>query len=82
MTIRNLTKQQAIEKGLSRETDDNLKTSHCPECGCPWFGNKNMCGEGHRVCGDCYQDWWINIDYEKVHELRELPELINLNDVL
>jgi len=20
------------------------KHNHCPECGCPWYGNKNYCG--------------------------------------
>ena len=74
MKIRNLTKKQALEKGLVRDSDANVKTSHCPECGCPWSGNINTCGEGHRVCGDCYQDWFTTINYEDAHEIRELPE--------
>lgn len=67
------TEQQAKDSGMSREVDLDLKTTHCPECGCPWFSNKNFCGEGHRVCFDCYQDWWTDIDYESKAELRELP---------
>jgi len=71
---RNYTEAQAIKGGMSREDDLDQNTTHCPECGCPWYGNKNMCGDGHRACCDCYQDWWVHIEYTNPSELRELPE--------
>lgn len=72
MSIRGKTKEQAINSGMERETDLEQNTTHCPECGCPWFGNKNMCGEGHRVCFDCYQDYYTNSSYSNPAKLREL----------
>lgn len=72
--IRGYTEAQAISDGMSREVDSDEQTTHCPECGCPWFGNKNMCGDGHRVCCDCYQDYWLGIKYTDPAKLRELPK--------
>jgi hypothetical protein len=72
--IRNYTESQAIKSGMSRAKDYGGTTTHCPECGCPWYGNINMCGEGHRVCCDCYQDWWVNVKYDNQAQLRELPK--------
>lgn len=46
---------------------------HCPECGCPWYGNKDNCGAGHRTCCDCYQEWWTDIEYAHAVPRRELP---------
>lgn len=73
MDIRNYTEATAIKNGMSREHDLNQTTTHCPECGCPWYGNENHCGEGHRTCCDCYQEWWLHIKYTDPAELRELP---------
>jgi uncharacterized Zn finger protein (UPF0148 family) len=66
---RGYTVKKAIEKGMSYS-----EKQHCPECGCPWFGNMNLCGEGHRTCCDCYQEWWTDIDYKSTVERRELQE--------
>lgn len=71
--IRDYTETQAKANGMEREVNLDQKTTHCPECGCPWFGNKNMCGEGHRVCCDCYQDWHTGISYDEPAKLREIP---------
>ena len=71
--IRNYTESKAVSNGMARDDNSEQVTSHCPECGCPWYGNKNMLGDGHRVCCDCYQDWWVGIDYKNPAELRELP---------
>jgi hypothetical protein len=49
----------------------------CPECGCPWYANKNLCGEGHRTCYDCTQEWWTNVSYTEPAQRRELPEASN-----
>jgi len=72
--LRGYTKAQAIKNGMSRDTRRNDQTTHCPECGCPWYGNINQCGEGHRTCCDCYQEWWADIKYDAAASLRELPE--------
>jgi formylmethanofuran dehydrogenase subunit E len=73
MKIRNYTESEAIDNDMQREDDLNQDCTHCPECGNPWFGNKDQLGDGHRVCCDCYQDWWVGIKYRKQAELRELP---------
>jgi len=65
---RNYTEALAKKGGMHYSTD-----RCCPECGCPWYGNKNDCGEGHRTCCDCYQEWWMDIDYEHQAPRRELP---------
>ncbi|RLI68832.1 MAG: hypothetical protein DRP02_11855 [Candidatus Gerdarchaeota archaeon] len=72
--LRGYTKTLAIENGMSRDTITEDKTKYCPECGCPWYGNINQCGEGHRTCCDCYQEWWTDIEYDEMPPLRELPE--------
>ena len=78
MKIRNYSEEQAIENDMDREDDLGQPTTHCPECGCPWFGNKDLCGPGHRVCCDCYQDWYVGISYKKMAPLRELPAFENV----
>ena len=66
--------KQAIDAGMMRDkSSDSVKSSHCPECGCPWYGNKNLLGDGARTCFDCKQDWWIDIKYDNHALLRELP---------
>lgn len=67
------TEKVAIERGMERETDLSQNCTHCPECGCPWFGNKNLCEEGHRTCFNCYQEWYTHIDYGQCAPLKELP---------
>ena len=74
VNIRNYTELLAIKNGMNRELDLDQNCTHCPECGSPWHGNKNQCGEGHRVCCDCYQDWWTDIKYDSAAKLRELPK--------
>lgn len=74
MGIRNYTEKRAIKNGMFRDNIPGAKTSHCPECGCPWYGNKNQLGDGYRMCCDCYQDWWIGIEYHEPAPLRELPK--------
>ena len=64
------TVKDAKEKGMGYSRDQG-----CPECGSPWFGNKNMCGDGHRVCYVCHQDWWTDIEYKNIAKRQELPEM-------
>ncbi len=71
--MRGMTESKAIENGMDREDDLDQNCTHCPECGCPWYANKNLCGEGARVCVDCYQDWYVDIKYTDAANLRELP---------
>ena len=67
------TEEEAINAGMDREElDSDNKCNHCPECGCPWYGNKNLCGDCARVCFNCHQDWWIDISYDKQSPLTEL----------
>tara|TARA_R110000744_G_scaffold301066_2_gene410192 strand:- start:1211 stop:1429 length:219 start_codon:yes stop_codon:yes gene_type:complete len=61
------TKILAIENGMHHSNE-----VHCPECGCDWYGNKNYCGDGHRTCVDCDQEYWTDIKYEETAERREL----------
>lgn len=70
----------AISRGMEREVDLDQKCTHCPECGCPWFGNKNLCGEGARVCWNCHQDWYVDTDYQDSSKLKELPKGAGLGD--
>ena len=72
--MRNKTEQEAEESGMGREGDLEQNSSHCPECGCPWYANKNLCGEGARVCYDCLQDWFTGTNYDNHAPLRELPK--------
>ena len=72
--MRNKTEQEALASGMGREDDLEQKSSHCPECGCPWYANKNLCGQGARVCYDCLQDWFTCTKYDNHKPLRELPK--------
>jgi len=65
---RGYTEKQAEEAGMKYSQD-----KQCPECGCPWYGNENNCGTGHRTCCDCYQEWWTDINYTTNVPRRELP---------
>lgn len=42
-----------------------IKTDSCPECGCKEFLNKNLVAEGYRMCKECHQDWYIDVNYGK-----------------
>lgn len=72
MKLKGYTEYLAIKNGMSREDDLDQNCTHCPECGCPWYANKNLLGEGSRVCCDCEQDWWTDINYENMPSVREL----------
>ena len=65
---RGYTEARAKQSGMHYESK-----KHCPECGCPWYGNKDDCGIGHRTCCDCYQEWWTDIEYDHTVARRELP---------
>ena len=41
-----------------------IKCTCCPECGCKEYVNKNLVGDGYRICRECHQDWWIDIKYD------------------
>ncbi len=57
---------------------------YCPECGCEEFCNENQLGEGMRVCNNCGQDWWTDIDYSDVicKKLNKLSEVMKENETL
>jgi len=61
------TLSQAIKAGMHYS-----ESLQCPECGCPWYGNKNDVGEGHRTCFNCFQEWWIDINYRNPAKRKEL----------
>lgn len=50
----------------------NNTTKACPECGSVKYRYENTIGEGYRVCADCEQEWWIDIDYSKLKEIEHL----------
>ena len=37
----------------------------CPECGCQEHTHGDQLGKGYRVCANCWQEWWKDIDYSK-----------------
>ena len=41
-----------------------IKCTCCPECGCKEYVNKNLVGDGFRMCRECHQEWWIDIKYD------------------
>ena len=59
----------AIDSGMHHSED-----KHCPECGCPWYGNKNLCGDGYRTCYLCGQEWWEDVTYKHSAIRKELGE--------
>ena len=71
-TISGKTEEDAIEDGMHYSEDHE-----CPECGCPWFANKDLCGEGHRTCYDCGQEWWEDVIYANATARRDLPNPTN-----
>lgn len=42
-----------------------IKTTACPECRCADYSHKNECGDGYRVCVECGQEWYTDINYKK-----------------
>ena len=42
-----------------------IKTDSCPECGCKEFLNENLVAEGYRMCKECHQDWYVDVNYGK-----------------
>jgi len=53
-------------KALSQDavSGSNIKCNCCPECGCKEYLNKNLVGDGYRMCRECHQDWWTDIKYD------------------
>lgn len=41
------------------------KCTECPECGCEEYAHRNELGQGFRICIECRQEWWTNINYNK-----------------
>lgn len=35
----------------------------CPECGCEEFRGDVMAAPGCRICSECGQEWWPDVDY-------------------
>lgn len=42
-----------------------IKTFACPECGSAEFEHEDALGVGFRVCAECSQEWWTDINYNK-----------------
>ena len=47
----------------------NDSWENCPECGCEEYEHGDELGEGYRVCKDCCQEWWTDIQYGGVSDL-------------
>lgn len=41
------------------------KCTKCPECGCPEYTHEGELGEGFRICIECGQEWWTDVNYKK-----------------
>ena len=53
---------KALHIGVVSGSTD--KCTYCPECGCAEYVNKNLVGDGYRMCRECHQDWWVDIKYD------------------
>lgn len=42
-----------------------IKTFACPECGSAELEHEDALGVGFRVCAECSQEWWTDINYNK-----------------
>lgn len=49
-----------LDKKMNEEKDN---CTCCPECGSKEYVNKNLVGDGYRMCRECHQDWWTDIKY-------------------
>lgn len=49
---------------LGAVSGSKIKCTCCPECGCKEYVNKNLVGDGYRMCRECHQEWWIDIKYD------------------
>ena len=41
-------------------------TKACPECGCKEYIPMTELGDGCRICKECKQEWWTDIDYSNL----------------
>lgn len=53
---------QELEEGKDFELKIE-KDNGCPECGCMEYIQENLVGKGYRMCKDCGQEWWTDIQY-------------------
>ena len=60
MRIRNTKKYEEAEKEPKPKIN---KTTKCPKCGCEEYSNP--CGVDYKICLDCNQEWFSDIDYTK-----------------
>lgn len=52
-----------------------VKELKCPECGCKKSIHDNFLGEGYRVCANCMQEWWTDIDYTGFRTSSNSPDI-------
>ena len=47
-------------------SNEKNKCTNCPECGCLYSVHcrDDELGEGYRICNQCGQEWWTDIDYD------------------
>ena len=57
-------KQKTANSELGAVSGSKIKCTCCPECGCKEYVNKNLVGDGYRMCRECHQDWWTDIKYD------------------
>ena len=51
------------EKEEKKKNPKSTKTIRCPNCGCEDFSDP--LGEKYRICTDCEQEWFSDIDYSE-----------------
>lgn len=61
---KNLNEPQKPQLNIGAVSGSKIKCTCCPECGCKEYVNKNLVGDGYRMCRECHQDWWIDIKYD------------------
>lgn len=53
-----------------------VRCKACPECGSKKISDEDSLAKNYRVCADCGQEWYVDIDYERagVHHKKGLEE--------
>lgn len=60
-TGKKLAEQCAIQNVVGSASD---KCTKCPECRCEKYVHKDELGAGYRICTNCTQEWWTDINYD------------------
>ncbi len=67
------TKTTGTTEGSESAVERVVMCDNCPECGCYDTHEQvdDSLGAGYRVCKNCDQEWWTDIDYPKHIDKRD-----------